>query len=83
MCLTLLLPIATSLSKNVFLWGFDGRAPNATNFWVTSNNHSYPELMDGLRDAHPAFFNYYLPKGREGEYVTEVHGDLLDMNLKN
>jgi hypothetical protein len=35
-----------------------------------------------LRDAHPAFFNYYLPKGREGEYVTEVHGDLLDMNLK-
>src|SRR5690606_15753944 len=41
----LLLPIATTLSKEVCLWGFDGRAPKDSGFWANSSSHTYAELM--------------------------------------
>jgi hypothetical protein len=75
------LPLATTLSKEVCLWGFDGRAPNDRGFWANSGRHSYPELMHTLHEAHPAFFREHIPSGRESKYVAAVHGDLLDSNL--
>jgi hypothetical protein len=77
----LLLPLATTLSKEVGLWGFDGRAPNDQGFWANSGRHSYPELMHTLHEAHPAFFREHIPTGRESKYVATFHGDLLDSNL--
>ena len=77
----LLLPLGCTLSRSIWLWGFDGRAPTDKLFWANSNRHSYPELMAGLQEAHPAFFSALVPPGRENQYVTDVHGDLLDQRL--
>ena len=77
----LLLPLACSLSKSVWLWGFDGRAPNDKLFWANSNKHSYPELLPELQQEHPAFFRMFVPKDKENSYVTAVHGDELDRRL--
>lgn len=74
----LLLPLACTLSKNVRLWGFDGRAPGDKLFWSNSIQHSYPELMSSLQKAHPAFFAHYLPTDKPDAYVKSVHGDQLD-----
>ena len=77
----LLLPLGCTLSKSVMLWGFDGRAPDDQGFWANSSAQAFPELMPGLREAHPAFFANFVPKGREGNYVQSVHGDALDERL--
>jgi hypothetical protein len=77
----LLLPLGCTLSSDVRLWGFDGRAPSDSGFWANSDRHSYPELMQSIRDAHPAFFASMTPAGNEIQYVNEVHGDWLDDRL--
>jgi hypothetical protein len=77
----MLLPLGCTLSTDVRLWGFDGRAPSDSGFWANSERHSYPELMPSLRDLHPAFFADFTPKGNEAKYVNQVHGDLLDERL--
>jgi hypothetical protein len=79
--LNLLLPLGCTLSSDVRLWGFDGRAPSDTGFWANSNRHAYPELMQSIRDSHPAFFADLIPEGNEVQYVKDVHGDLLDERL--
>lgn len=76
-----LLPLGCTLSKDVRLWGFDGRGPNDDGFWANSSLHAYPELMQSIRDAHPAFFDNSVPAGNETKYVKQVHGDLLDQRL--
>jgi hypothetical protein len=77
----MLLPLGCTLSKNVYLWGFDGRAPDDKNFWSNSSKHSYPELMPALEVEHPAFFEKHVPKARPQDYVQKVHGDELDQKL--
>jgi len=78
----LLLPLACTLSKNVFLWGFDGRAPQDQLFWANSAKHSYPELLPGLQAAFPAFFDHHVPQGNPTKYVEQVHGDVLENSLQ-
>lgn len=73
----LLLPVACSVRTDVGLWGFDGRAPADKLFWSNSGKHSYPELMDTLRKASPAFFDVMVPKDDPEKYVRSVHGDVL------
>ncbi len=77
----LLLPLGCTISHDVRLWGFDGRAPTDSGFWANSDRHSYPELMQSIRDAHPAFFADKIPKGNEIQYVNIAHGDFLDHRL--
>ncbi|WP_142271133.1 hypothetical protein [Mycobacterium sp. AT1] len=77
----LLLPLGCSLSRDVRMWGFDGRGPSDSGFWANSDRHAYPELMQSIRDAHPAFFANKTPKGNETKYVNQVHGDLLDERM--
>lgn len=79
----LLLPLACTLSKKVYLWAFDGRAPNDKLFWSHSENHNYPEFTQKLVDAHPAFFQYFVPMNNPEKYVKDVHGDTLDETLKS
>ena len=76
-----LLPLGCTLGTHLRLWGFDGRAPDDSGFWANSDRHSYPELMQSIRDAHPAFFAAMTPAGNEIKYVNEVHGDWLDARL--
>ena len=77
----LMLPLSITLSKNIFFIGFDGRSPNDKNFWKNSDKHFYNDLVDDLKKNHPAFFNYFIPKGKEEEYVKKVHGEDLDKFL--
>lgn len=77
----LLLPVGATLSRSIWLWGFDGRAPTDTLFWSNSIKHSYPELMPHLIAAHPAFYETLVPKNQESNYVKSVHGDALDERM--
>jgi hypothetical protein len=77
----LLLPVGCTLSPDVRMWGFDGRAPTDSGFWANSSRHAYPDLMQTIREAHPAFFANKTPKGNEAKYANKVHGDLLDERL--
>jgi hypothetical protein len=74
----LLLPVGCTLSSNIFLWGFDGRAPDDKLFWSNSATESYPELLDELKKAHPAFFDHFVPHEDPFKYVKDVHGDILE-----
>lgn len=53
----LLLPLASTLAKRVYLLGFDGRAPTDKHFWKYSDRHTYNEHFTALQRAHPAFFS--------------------------
>jgi len=77
----LLLPLACTLSKNIFMWGFDGRAPDDKLFWSYSKKHFYDEYFIELQEAHPAFYKYHVPKDNPEKYVKSVHGDILDSNM--
>jgi len=79
----ILLPLACTLTKDIFLWGFDGRAPGDKLFWSNSEKHSYPEFMQELVNDHPAFFEHYVPKSNPNLYVSQVHGDLLEELLQD
>lgn len=74
------LPLACTLSKKIYFWGFDGRSPNdkSSPFWANSSQHSYPELMHTLKSSFPYFFEYYVPNNDSKNYIKSVHGDLLD-----
>ena len=61
----MLLPIGCTLGTDIRLWGFDGRAPADSGFWSNSSRHAYPELMQSIREAHPAFFADLVPPGRK------------------
>ncbi len=77
----LLLPVGCTVGRDIRLWGFDGRAPTDEGFWANSSRQAYPELMQSIRDAHPAFFADKVPAGNEVKYVNQAHGDLLDRRL--
>ena len=79
----LLLPLACTLSKHIYLMGFDGRAPDDKLFWSNSLKHTYPEHMDELKRAHPRFFDYYVPASDPNKYVREYQGDQLEMALQH
>ncbi len=79
----LLLPVGCTLSKNILFWGFDGRAPDDQLFWSNSPTESYPDLIGTLKEAHPAFFDHFVPRDDPFKYVQSVHGDILDDCLKD
>jgi hypothetical protein len=79
----LLLPLGCTLGRKVFLWGFDGRAPNDQLFWSNSTKHSYSELIPELQGEFPAFFDHFVPKNNPTKYVKEVHGDQLEKYLQD
>lgn len=79
--LLLLLPLACYISKDVNLWGFDGRSPNDKLFWKNSSKHFYTEDVDELMNLHPLFFEKLVPKESPESYVKKVHGDVLENAL--
>lgn len=77
----LLLPLGMTLSKNIYLWGFNGRAPDDKDFWKNSNKHFYTNLVFDIKSKHPQFFNHYVPAGNQAKYVETFHGDNLEIEL--
>ncbi|KPA14079.1 radical SAM protein, partial [Candidatus Magnetomorum sp. HK-1] len=78
---SLLFPLACTLSKQIYLWGFDGRAPGDKLFWKNSEKHTYPHLIPELQKAHPAFFEHYVPQKDTNRYIKLAFGELLDQLL--
>jgi len=79
----MMLPIGASLTNKIFLWGFDGRAPNDKDFWKNSDKHFYSIYVEELKKNHPAFFENNIPKGKESEYAEKYLGNILEKNLVN
>lgn len=52
----LLLPLGSALADEVFLLGFDGRAPGETAFWQNATSSTYDALKPAIKAAHPGFF---------------------------
>lgn len=54
----LMLPLASTLAGEVRLLGFDGRAPEGeTYFWKHNAGTQFTDLLDNVRQSHPAFFD--------------------------
>lgn len=73
----LMLPVATSLAKNIFLLGCDGRPLNENDyFWQHNKKTQFTEEMDSIKNAHPSFFKleykeYYIRHCKTLEkYIT-------------
>lgn len=73
-----LLLVAGTFANDVQLWGFDGRAPEATDFWQNSGRQSYPEYMAELKTAYPAFFEELVPEKDPTKYIRRAFGDELE-----
>jgi len=52
----LMLPLGSALADEVFLLGFDGRAPGEKMFWQNSAANTYDALKPAIQEAHPGFF---------------------------
>lgn len=54
----LLLPLASTFSKDVHLIGFDGKSPEQFDyFWKHHSNFQYVSLMEDVKKEHPSFFS--------------------------
>lgn len=67
----MLLPIACSLSKNIYLFGFDGKKPGDKLFWSHSTKHDYPELLEEIVHKEPAFIKHHFPTSGSNKYIKE------------
>ena len=74
-----LFPLGCALTKNIFLWGFNGRAPSDTDklFWSYSSKQSYDELIREIQKNHPAFFDSSVPRNDPFKYQRETMGNVL------
>jgi len=72
-------PLAYTLSKKIFFYGYDGRGKNDKMFWESSKEYNYIEYMPELHTEFPGFFDYYINNQKDkNSYVNKVHGDYLD-----
>lgn len=51
-----MIPVASSISQNIFIIGADGRKPDENYFWKHSSSAQYSNLMQTAFDTHPSFF---------------------------
>jgi hypothetical protein len=73
----LLIPLAVTLGKKVFLLGFDGRESEDEGFWKNSELHSYPDLLIQLKKENTEFFRKHIPISDPNKYVNDNHGQVL------
>lgn len=74
---SMLLPLASSLSDEIFLLGFDGRNSDDEGFWQNSDKNAYNDLKPTIVKAHPAFFkinyeDYAMTQSDSAEQVLKM-----------
>jgi hypothetical protein len=74
-------PVAINLSKDINLWGYDGKGPDDNDFWKNSNENFYQELVYELKLIHPGFFKYFLNDHKK--YSEDVFGIKMEKDLSN
>ena len=52
----MLIPLAATLSDEIYFLGFDGRSKNDKGFWAHSNKNNFVELLPFQNLSHPSFF---------------------------
>ena len=73
-----LLPIASSISKNIIMIGFDGKTKEDKNiFWKYDKKSQFIESIDHTKNAHPAFYHvdydcYYEKHMQELELLVKL-----------
>lgn len=77
----LLIPIATTVSDNLRLLGFDGRKKADNGFWSNSDIHSYPDSIAKLKKSHPAFFALNVPDSDPLKYSRSVFDEQLKLDI--
>jgi hypothetical protein len=61
----LMIPVVSSVAREIYIIGSDGRMPEERYFWQHSSNSQFCDLMQTAYDTHPSFFrdrnysNYY------------------------
>ena len=73
----LILPIASTLSDNIYFLGFDGRSEEIEGFWKYSNKNNFIDLLPMQKLAHPGFFT-----GRNYEADTGNFSDQTELIMQ-
>lgn len=68
-----MLPIASSISNNIFIIGADGRKKEEKYFWKHSSAAQYNDKMESAFETHPSFF-----RDRDYEDYYEEHCSFLE-----
>jgi hypothetical protein len=72
-----MLPIASAVSKNIIVFGADGRKSNETYFWKHSKSAQYANKMNDAFEVHPSFF-----RDRDYEDYYNLHCNRLELLLQ-
>lgn len=51
----LMIPVASSISKEIYILGADGRRPDENYFWTHSKSAQFSDLMETVFNTHPSF----------------------------
>jgi len=68
-----MLPIASSVSKKIYILGADGRNPDEKYFWKHSSSAQFDDLMQTVFETHPSFF-----RDRDYQDYYEEHCQFLN-----
>jgi len=90
-----MVPIASTISDNIFIIGADGREPSEKYFWKHNSQAQYDDKMESAFIAHPSFFrdriytDYYLNHVKTldamihyGENKGKLYGSLTKSFIK-
>jgi hypothetical protein len=80
----MMLPLAISLSKNVYLWGYDGASPKPASFqnntiWANAEKYSYKNYEEELAMSNKGYLVYH-KKISDGSYFDDLQ-KRLDIQL--
>ncbi len=69
----LMIPIASAVTRKIFIIGADGREPGEKYFWKHSSSVQYDDLMKTAFETHPSFF-----RDRDYKDYYKNHCDFLE-----
>lgn len=72
-----MLPIASSVSDEIYIIGADGRKPEEKYFWKHSKSAQFDDLMQTVFETHPSFF-----RDRDYKDYYEEHCAFLEKLIR-
>jgi len=70
----LMLPVASSVAREIYIIGADGRKPDENYFWKHSFSSQFGNLMQTAFDTHPSFFRDRVYKDYYKEHCKVLEG---------
>ncbi|WP_186429891.1 hypothetical protein [Clostridium sp. BSD9I1] len=69
-----MIPVASSIAKEIYILGCDGRQKSETYFWKHSKDAQYEGLMKTVFDMHPSFFRDRIYEDYYEEHCENLRG---------